>query len=326
MADPITLRDDGAQVIGKLIVTNLAVEGISLTGDVTFGDSILDTAILKGGLFSGSATGAALTLDATYTKSKLIYSKGSITSWTGIGGNYRQAYLRAESTVDSASAELYGMELYATANGCGLGSVQGLLSIAYAKGDTTDTIVTAWGVHGEFGMDAGRSNTLTLTTAAAPLFGKVLSGKVADYTKIHGAYIQFGDMDGGSRTFGDGLKLIDSPDESGTSVLTNGINVNIGTTTGVLVNASATDAFKAATGTFTNGLNIGGTVTTAVTAGACTTLIASTGAIATAVHTFAADSTAVVTTSASASIPANTGYLLIKSGATTFRIPVYANS
>lgn len=188
----------------------------SFSGDVTMGDAPTDTLILNSRLATGSVAGAALSLGASYTRGEGVEMRYTVTDWTGIGGQFQAMYWRAQSDAD-AVATLRGGEVYAVANASGVTALEGLNTYAYIKGDTTETIANAYGIHGEFTMDAGRANSITLTEAAGVL-SKILSGKVADYTKIHGFVGRFGDMDGGSRKYGSGLRLLDGA-ESGTSSL-----------------------------------------------------------------------------------------------------------
>lgn len=198
---------------------------LSVTGDVTLNDGILDTVIVNGRIATASRAGAALAIDDTYTVGEGVELKYAISDFAGIplrdsNEVFVGVYSRAESIVDDASAHAVGVEGWGVANGVGVGQVEGLRGWAYGKGDTTDTIAMAYGVRGEFSMDAGRANTLTLTTEAAGLLARITSGKVDAYTKIHGVITRFGDMDGQARTYGSALRALDGV-EAGTAVLTN---------------------------------------------------------------------------------------------------------
>jgi hypothetical protein len=73
---------------------------------------------------------------------------------------------------------------------------------------------------------------------------------MADYTAVSGVIIRLGDMDGGSRTYGDGIKMVDDANMSGTSVLTNVLYTDMAATALVKVSASGKGAVTV--GTFTN--------------------------------------------------------------------------
>lgn len=338
------------RIQGKLVVDDIAADSVSFattafTGDTTVGDTVADTLILKGRVSTSTAAGAALDLTSAYLYGEGQELRYSVSDWTGVGSSFNAMYLRAQTGVASSAKDMRGLELYGVANDHTVGNLKGLTSYAYIKGTSATTTTTAYGVHGELSFDAG-SATKTITTEAAAGLLKITGGVVDTYTKIKGLVVRAGDMDGANRTYGQGILVEDDADMAGaitwtdglkiSNACTTGINLAGNVTTGLLmagtsttaisVTGNATDAFKTATGTFTNGLNVGGTVTTAVTVGACTDLVASTGAIGGNVFNFSAESTAVEITAASASIPANTGYLLIKVGASTYRIPVYANS
>jgi hypothetical protein len=210
----------------------------------TMGASMADTLILNGRVSTSSVAGAALAVGASYTRGEAVELRWTVSSYAGTGDQFQGMYLRTQSDIDNASGVLRGMECMSCANASGILSLAGGFFEAYVKGDTTDTVGSAYGVHGEVSFDASRANTITVTTEMAAVYAKILSGKVDAYTKIHGFIGNFGDMDGGSRTFGDGLQLRDSSGESGTCVLTNGINIAIGTTNGVLVAGACTNGIK----------------------------------------------------------------------------------
>lgn len=201
-------------------------ENFTVEGTFTFGDAVADGFVLNGRFSTGSTAGSYLDIDSTFTFNELFEIKADVSDWTNISANYDTqqqfvaGYFRAQSAIDDVQGWLIGLQGWATANGAGFSELTGVFGYAYAKGDTTDTVGEAYGVRGEFSMDAGRSNTLTLTTRAAGVLSYITSGKVDSYAKIHGFVGSFGDMDGGSRTYGSGLLLVDGP-ESGTSVLTN---------------------------------------------------------------------------------------------------------
>lgn len=198
----------------------------TFSGDVTLGDAAADTTIIKSRLATTSVAGAALDLGATYDKGEWAELRPRVTAWDGIGTQFNGLYLRAETTADCNGGSLRGAEIMAVANGADIDDLKGALINGYVKGDTAETSTQVVGIHAEIGGDAGRANATTLTQAAIGLF-KLLAWKVADYTKFHGLRLLFGDMDGGSRTFGSGIQLLDDPDTAGTSVLTNVIESNL---------------------------------------------------------------------------------------------------
>lgn len=259
-------------VAGTLAVTGATTQTGAQTfaGSVTLGDAITDAVIIKSPIKSNAAGGTNLTLDDTYAPGgfdAFVEMRANVTDWTNIGlrdsnETALMGMFRMESTADDATAHLVGLEGWGVANGVGVASVEGLRGWAYPKGDTTDTVGTAYGVRGEFSMDAGRANTLTITTEAAGVLARITSGKVDAYTNIHGFVGRFGDMDGGSRTYGAGLLLLDGV-EAGTSVLTHGVHVNMAATTGITL-AGAMTTGVAITGNVTTGLLISGTQTSAI--------------------------------------------------------------
>jgi hypothetical protein len=236
-----------AEVVGDLEVGGtLDVTGATaFDGQVTLGNALADTTIVNSRIATSTVAGAALNVTSAYDKGEGVELRYSVSDWTNIPTKdydlgvetevFAGMYLRAEAAADDADGGIIGLESFAVANAVGVQKVEGIRSWAYLKGDTTETINYAFGVRGEVSMDASRSNSVTLTEAA-PLFGRVTSGKVADYTKFHGVSLWLGDMDGGSRTYGNALNVLDGP-ESGTSVLSNLIYTNLAA--GALLKVSA---------------------------------------------------------------------------------------
>lgn len=241
-------------LIASFPTTTVETNNLTVEGTFTIGDAVTDVQILKGRVATGSASGAALSLGATYPYGEGQELRYTVTSWAGTGDQFNGIYLRSQSDLDNASGGLRGAEILAVANGSAVSDLKGVFSQAYIKGDTTETIPTVYGLHAEVSFDASRANSITLTEAPA-ILGKILAGKVADYTKFHGAIFRFGDMDGGTRTFGNGIKLEDDAGTSGTNVLTTGLNIGIGCTTGILI-AGATTTAISITGAATNDLSL----------------------------------------------------------------------
>lgn len=228
---------------------------VTIEGTFTFADAVTDVLILKGRVATDSASGGYLDIDSTYTYNELFEIKADVSDWSNISANYDSqqqfigVYSRVQSAIDDAQGWLIGVQGWATANGAGFSELTGVFGYAYGKGDTTDTVGEAYGVRGEFSMDAGRSNTLTITTEAAGVLSYITSGKVDDYTKIHGYVFRPGDMDGGSRTYGSVLRALEGV-ESGTSAMTNFLYTDMACTSTIEV--SATGKGGVTVGTFSN--------------------------------------------------------------------------
>jgi hypothetical protein len=205
-----------------------------------------NAAVFAGRIASGGVAGSAVDIDSGWARGELMELRANVSDYTNIpqmdfdslgdADIFTVAYLRSEAGVDGTDNGAVGVIGWGVANAVGCERIEGGRFWAYPKGDTAENIDYAWGVRGEFSMDAGRANAVTLVEAAA-VAGRITSGKVADYTKIHGYVCRFGDMDGGSRTYGSGIRLLDGP-ESGTSVLTNVIESDLAATN--LVKVSAT--------------------------------------------------------------------------------------
>lgn len=236
---------------GKLICKELDVQKSLTLGSLDFGAAEMDSIVIKGRMSTSTVAGAALSLPAAYAYGEGVELRWGIASWTGIGNQFNGMYVRASADVVNASGTIRGMELYGVANAIGVSNLFGLLTYAYVKGATAATIGKAYAIQAELSFDAGQS-TKTITTEMTPIYSKVLSGVVSAYTKIHGMIMRFGDMDGGSRVYGNGILIEDDGDTSGTSSLTTGLNVNIVCTTGISL-----------AGANTTGLSITGTYATA---------------------------------------------------------------
>jgi hypothetical protein len=201
---------------------------------------------------TGTAGGTSIAIDATdFQWSEAFELRYHISDWadTYTLTEFKGIYLRVENREANAAASIYGAQIYGVANAVNTGSVWGALVYGYAKGALGITIGNLYGIQSEISWDAG-SAAQTITTEATPFLGKVTGGQLSDYTKVHGMILRFGDMDGGSRTYGNGIKIEDDGDMSGTCVLTTGINIAIGCTTGISLS-----------GTMTTGINIGACAT-----------------------------------------------------------------
>lgn len=256
------------------IGTNIETAGtLKVDGSTTtLGDAVADSVILNGRIVTGSAAGAALTLDSTYTRSSGSYLRYNVTDWAGIGSQLDGLYLRAETNVASSGKSLTGLDVYATANDVTTNNLKGILSYAYLKGTSAKTVNTAYGIHGELTFDAS-SGTNTITTEAAPGLLKITGGVVDTYTKIQGLIIRAGDMDGADRTYGNAILVEDDSDMAGTITWTKGIKIATTCTTGISLEGDATDGILLSgdmtrgiyiTGTMDYGIRIGGTTGTAI--------------------------------------------------------------
>ncbi len=201
---------------------------------------------------TGTAGGSSISIDASvFQWSEAFELRYHVSDWADVYtlSEFKGIYLRVENREANAAASIYGAQIYGVANAVNTGSVWGALVYGYAKGALGITIGKLYGIQSEITWDAS-SAAQTITTEATPFLGKVTGGQLADYTKVHGIILRFGDMDGGSRTYGNGIKIEDDADMSGTCVLTTGLNITMGCTTGISLS-----------GTMTTGINIGACAT-----------------------------------------------------------------
>lgn len=234
---------------------NLTITGdFTANGAFTFGDAVADSLILKGRVSTGSTAGAALAIDATtYQYGEGLELRYNVSDWadTYTLTTFNALYLRAETNEANASGNIRGAEIYGVTNNVNLGSLWGALVYAYIKGTSAKTVGPAYGIQAELSFDAG-SSTNTITTEASAGFFRITGGVCDAYTKLHGVILRAGDMDGASRTYGDGILIEDGP-EAGAITWTNGIHINQACTTGLRI-----------TGNTTNGILIAGTQTSAI--------------------------------------------------------------
>lgn len=257
------LNDDSPSTF-KDITFGAGTTGITMSGALTTGLT-LSGAMTTGLDLSGAmTTGLSITGDVVTGISQVntvtagsygIYSYNTVTGFAG--SDYYGAYIRAMSDTNAATAKsLYGAMIYGCANAVThtTGSLWGLFSYAYVKGDATATIKNIYGAQIEFSMDASRSKNLTVTTEAAMALLKCTTGKMADYTKLHGMIIRLGDMDGGDRTYGNGILIEDDSDMSGTCGLTTGINLSVNCATGFNLTGTYSKGINLSDATMTQGL------------------------------------------------------------------------
>jgi len=262
---------DTLQWKGNLTVdgTQVFTGGTSYAGDVTLGDASSDNAILKGRLVTGTAAGSSVNIDATTsTYPEGVELRYNMADWVDVA-TFTEAngmYLRMETSEANATGTLQGATIYGVANNVGVQNLKGLLSYAYIKGATAKTVATAYGSHSELTWDAGAAAT-TITTEMSPLLAKITGGVANDYTKIHGVIVRAGDMDGASRTYGNGILIEDDSSMAGAITWTTGINLSNACTTGVSFAGAMTTAIDMS-GAITTGINVAGSaMTTGVSIG-----------------------------------------------------------
>ena len=238
-------------VYGSLTFTG----GIEIEGDVVFDDKVTvqgGFVLEDGRVATGVIAGSAIDIDATtWQYSEGVELRYTISDWDDVYTltSFRGVYLRAQNDEANGAGSIYGMECYGVTT-VELANIWGALFYGYVKGATAVEVDRVYGIQTEVSWDAGGLED-TLTVEATPILAKVTSGNIDDYTKIHGMIIRMGDMAGGSRTFGSGIKIEDDGDMSGTSSFTYGLNVAIGCTNAVLIAGATTDAIKVS-GTPTN--------------------------------------------------------------------------
>lgn len=215
---------------------------VAFTGDVTLGDAAADTTILKGRTATLTAAGSVVQIDATTsTYAEGLELRYNMADWVDVATftDAKGMYLRMETNEANNTGSVVGEELYGVANNVTLGNLKGLLSYAYVKGATAKTIGTAYGVQGEITWDAGAAAT-TLSTEAAPILAKITGGNITGLTKVHGIIVRAGDMDGTSRTYGNGILIEDDSSMAGTTTWTTGINLTCPATTGISITNATT--------------------------------------------------------------------------------------
>jgi len=207
---------------------------------------------LPGRVSTSTAAGASLALDAsTHTYSEGLELRYHIADWADVA-TWTDAigmYLRMESREANASGNVYGAQVFGVHNNvASSANVWGGLFYAYVKGSTAATITGLYAIQPELTFDAGAS-AHTISEAAC-VRAKVTGGAMAAYTNLHGYKLIAGDMDGGSRTYGNAFWVVDDGDMSGTSAWTRGLYLNSNCTTGIAYNGTFTNAldFSSVTG------------------------------------------------------------------------------
>ena len=230
---------------------------LSIAGTVDFsGGFSIDELVLTdvGRISTSSTAGASLALDAsTATHAEGMELRWHVSDWSDVvtWTDAKGMYLRMENREATSSGSVYGAEIYGATNNVNTKNIWGSLVYAYVKGVSAKTITGVYALQPEISFDAG-SATNTITDACV-VRAKVTGGVMSDYTALDGFRLTLGDMDGGSRTYGNGLLFEDDSDMSGTCSLTTGININIGCTTAISV-----------AGAYTTGISMSGDGTTAI--------------------------------------------------------------
>lgn len=232
---------------GFLLKAGITARNGLVSFDNGIGINAYDAQVLKSARFAtGSVSGSSLNIDASnFQWSEANELRYAVTDWadTYTLTEFKGLYLRVENQEANASGSIFGMDVLGIANAVNTQYVFGGRFYAYLKGSAGITVDRAYGIQAEFSMDAGGSSD-TISTEAAPILAKVTSGTLADYTKIHGIIIRFGDMNGGSNTYGDGILIEDDSDISGTASLTNGLHITAGATNGINISGSVAKAIR----------------------------------------------------------------------------------
>lgn len=163
-----------------------------------------------------------------------------------------------ETNEANASGSIYGAQMWGVTNNVNLQYLWGGFAYAYIKGTSAKALTGVYAFQPEISFDAG-SGTNTITDAAI-VRAKLTGGVMSDYTVLDGYRLTLGDMDGQSRTYGNGILLEDDSAMAGTSTLTTGLNITIGCTTGISLAYTGTTATSKAitTSGFTlNNANLG---------------------------------------------------------------------
>ena len=206
-----------------------------------------------GRMSTSTTAGASLGIDA----STAFYAEGMemrwhMADWADGSTTFTDAkglYLRMENREANAAGSVYGAEVYGVSNNvANTANIWGGLFYAYLKGTTACTVTGMYALQPELSFDAGAS-AHTISEAAC-VRAKVTGGAMSDYTTLHGYKLIAGDMDGGSRTYGNAFWVVDDGDMSGTTSWTKGLYLQAACTTGIDIdNATiAIDATCAAIG------------------------------------------------------------------------------
>jgi hypothetical protein len=235
------IRIDGSPSGGAIDMSNLTDEAGQC--NIILGGA--------GRISTSTAAGALLNIDATtYQWTQALELRYAVTDWadTYTLTEFTGLYLRVENQEANASGSIYGMQLYGVSNNvANTQYLWGALIYAYVKGAAGLTTSGIYALQPEITFDAATASSTV--TDAAIVRAKLTGGTMSDYTVLDGYRLTLGDMNGGSRKYGNGLLLEDDSGMSGTCTLTTGINISIGCTTAMNI------------GTCTDGIIFTGTVT-----------------------------------------------------------------
>lgn len=220
-----------------------------------------DTNIVLGQRMStSSAAGASIDIDATND----AYAEGMelrwhVADWADGETTHTDAkgmYLRMENRESNSNGSIYGCEVYGVTNNvANTKYVWGGLFYAYVKGAAGVTATGIYAIQPEITFDAETASS-TITEAAV-VRAKITGGTMADYTTMHGYKLLAGDMNGGSRTYGNAIWVEDDSAMSGTCGWTKGLYLAATCTTAIDIDSCTTAIDFAASGT-----GITGTVST----------------------------------------------------------------
>jgi len=248
---------DGDRIRRMVVTDNIVTNNLTVSGTFTFGDAAVDTLILKGRVATGTAAGSNITIDSTYLASygDLWKAKFQMSSWTGKDAFTGYSF-RAENRTAGTGKGLRAMEILAADYDVGLtgasGNLQGLYVDVMLKSGATAITYTGGGA-AEFCIspegDSGGAITITNYLACARLSpSSCARTDSTNAAKIHGLYLTARDGSGGSTKLGDGICMINDSSQTGTRTLTNGLNINIGCTTGVKISTCSSYAIDIGTG------------------------------------------------------------------------------
>lgn len=201
----------------KLTAYDVTIDNdLSLAGDLTFGDAVVDSFVIKGRVSTSTVAGAALSLTASYAYGELMELRCDVASWTGTGNSFKGMYLRSSCSVGNASGGLRGAEIMGvfnvTTGTTGLSELKGLYveTLVKANSSGNKTIATLQSVEANVSIENYGATTLTFTNNVYGLYAKIQTGSgLADYTKMCGIRIS-GRDDGTARVFGTALDITDA--------------------------------------------------------------------------------------------------------------------
>ena len=226
--------------------TNTFAGNLTISGNLTFGNAVIDSLIISGRVSTSTVAGANLELDSTYTYGELVEMRTKVTSWSGIGDSFKGFYFRAENGVAGSGKGLRCIEAYAIANATfSIDNLQAGYFEIGMKTSGTQTIANANALEASLAPYGG-TGAITITNHWECILctPSGVSSRIdtANAAKIHGIYLLARDGDGGNTKLGDGFYMGNDTGQSGTRTLTNGINIAIGCTTGINIAGACTVA------------------------------------------------------------------------------------